>query len=600
VTAPAPVAPRGGSLRTLWRSFGDHGRALRAAVALRMLASLAMTVPVVAVAWVVERIRAGALTGSEALLVSAVVVASVVVQYGLWYASNHFAWVRTFHAVGDGRIAALRHVQSLPVGEVSGRRTGDVGAVLGADYEQVAVFAHNGLMTLVGGAVVPVITVAGLAFVDPLLALATGASILAAVPVFVGVNRSFVRQALARADTLAEANGRIVEYVQGVATARSFNRVGAALGWYRDAVARMRKVNDDLAVRITPLAYLAIGTAFLGVPLVIAVVGYQLLGGRVDGLTAVVFLVLVLRVYAPLVSVAIEVEGLRLTDAALTRIRRLHALVPQRFPDRTVAEPDGHDLTVDAVTFGYDPAAPVLRDVTLTAPAGAVTAVVGPSGAGKSTLLALAARFHDPDRGEVRLGGVPLPDLTAEQLRRAVTVVFQDVYLFAGTVRDNIAFGAPGVDDAAVEAAARAAHCHDFVTALPDGYDTWVGEGGLTLSGGERQRVSIARAILKDSPVVLLDEATAALDPLTERDVQRGLAALSRGRTTVVVAHRLSTVRTADRIVVLDGGRVAQCGTHDELVADPAGRYARLWADRERAVRWRLTGAGARGAAGAP
>jgi ATP-binding cassette subfamily B protein len=584
-----------GSLRTLWRSFGDHGRALRAAVALRMLASIAMTVPVVAVAWVVERIRAGVLTDREAGAVAAIVVCSVVVQYGLWYASNHFAWVRTFHAVGDGRIAALRHVQSLPVGEVSGRRTGDIGAVLGADHEQVAVFAHHGLMTLVGGAVVPVVTVAGLAVVDPALALATGASIVAAVPVFVGVNRAFVRRALARADALAEANGRIVEYVQGIATARSYNRIGPALAWYRDAVARMRAVNDDLAVRITPLAYVAIGTVFLGVPLVVAVAGYAVLGGRVDEWAAIVFLVLVLRVYAPLVSVAVEVEGLRLTDAALTRIRRLHALAPQAFPARRLAEPDGHDLAFAGVTFGYDPAAPVLSDVTLTAPAGAVTAVVGPSGAGKSTLLALAARFHDPDRGEVRLGGVPLRDLTADQLRRAVTVVFQDVYLFAGSVRDAIAFGAPGVDDAAVEAAARAARCHDLVTALPDGYDTWVGEGGLTLSGGERQRLSVARAILKDSPVVLLDEPTAALDPLTERDVQEGLAALSHGRTTVVVAHRLSTIRTADHIVVLDRGRVVQVGTHDELLVDAGGRYARLWADRERAVGWRLPGSGSPG-----
>jgi ATP-binding cassette subfamily B protein len=555
-----------------------------------MAASVAMVVPVVAVVWTVDRIRTGQLTADEALAVSAVVVGSVLVQYGFWYVSNHYAWVQTFHAVGEGRIAALRHVQSLPIGEVTGRRTGDVGAVLGADHEQVAVFAHNGLMTLVGGAALPVVMVVGLALVDLPLALATAASIAAAVPVFQWVNRSFVRQALARADTLAEANGRIVEYVQGIATARSYNRVGVALDWYGDAVARMRRVNDDLAVRITPLAYAAIGTVFLGVPLVVAAVGYWLLGGRIDGFTAVVFLVLVLRVYAPLVSVAIEIEGLRLTDAALTRIRRLHALPRQPFPTGRTVEPAGHDISFDRVTFGYEPARPVLHEVTFTASEGALTALVGPSGAGKSTILALAARFYDPDEGAVRLGGVPLADLTADQLAAAVSVVFQDVYLFSGTLHDNIAFGAADTDRtarAAVEEAARAARCHEFISALPDGYDTVVGEGGLTLSGGERQRVSIARALLKDAPVVLLDEATAALDPLTERTVHEAMAELSRGRTTITVAHRLSTIRGADRIVVVDGGRVVQQGRHEEL-ADVDGLYARLWAERERAARWRV------------
>jgi ATP-binding cassette subfamily B protein IrtB len=282
-------------------------------------------------------------------------------------------------------------------------------------------------------------------------------------------------------------------------------------------------------------------------------------------------------------------ESLRLADAALRRIGRIHDLRPQQAPAEPAATPAGHDLAFDRVTFGYEPGRPVLRDVTFTARAGATTAIVGASGAGKSTVLALAARFYDPDAGSVRLGGVPLRDLTPAQLFDAVTVVFQDVYLFAGTIRDNIAFGRPDADDAAVEAAARAARCHEFVAAMPDGYATRIGEGGLTLSGGERQRVSIARAILKDAPVVLLDEATSALDPLNEHAVAEALTELVTGRTVVVVAHRLSTIRTADQILVLDHGRVVQRGRHEELIVQD-GRYARLWAERERASRWRLPG----------
>jgi ATP-binding cassette subfamily B protein len=197
------------------------------------------------------------------------------------------------------------------------------------------------------------------------------------------------------------------------------------------------------------------------------------------------------------------------------------------------------------------------------------------------------ARFWDPQAGAVRLGGVDLRDLTADQLYDAVTVVFQDVYLFPGSVAENIAFGRPDALGDEVVAAARAAQAHEFVRALPQGYDTPVGEGGARLSGGERQRISIARAILKDAPVVLLDEATAALDPTNERLLQTALAALVRDKTVLVVAHRLATIRHADQIAVMDRGRIVERGRHDQLLAAP-GLYARLWAERERAARWRI------------
>ncbi|GAB3274926.1 ABC transporter ATP-binding protein [Kineosporia babensis] len=580
----AAVSP----LKALWSVFGERRRPLVLAVVLRALAAAAMGVPVAVIVWSVEAIRTGTLDESGAVGAGAVVVVAVSLQYALWFGANHLAWVNTFQAVGEGRINALRHVEKLPVGAVAGKGSGDISAVLGADHEQVAIYAHQGLMNLVGGAALPIATLIGLAVIDPLMAAVVAVSIVVAAPVFLLVNRAFVQQSLQRADTLAEANGRIVEYVQGIATARSYHQVGPKLLWYREAVARMRAVNDALAVKITPLAYVSIGVVFLGVPLVIAVCGYGLLDGQVDAFTAVVFLVVVLRVYTPLVSVAVEAEGLRLTDAALQRIARLHSLAPQAFRDREIARPLEHDLEFQAVRFGYDPERPVLSDVSFTASAGTTTALVGPSGAGKSTLLSLASRFYDPDRGTVRLGGVVLNDLTQDQLFDAVTIVFQDVYLFQGSIRDNIALGRPEATAADIERAARAARCHTFITALPDGYETRIGEGGLTLSGGERQRLSIARAILKDAPVVLLDEPTSALDPVNERAIQEALGELMRNRTVLVVAHRLSTIRHAEQILVLREGRITQRGTHDQLITRPDGLYARMWKDRERAANWRI------------
>lgn len=577
----------GGVLPMVWRLLGSRRRELAMALILRTAASLTLGIPVIVVVWVVQNVRTDSLTSQRAMAATLIVLGGFALQYLLSFASNAYAWTSTFLAVADARIETLRHIQRLPVPVVTSRRVGDISAVLTADFEAVSNFAHAGLITMIGGAALPVGAVIGLTILDPLLGATVAVSIIASIPVFLLVNRAFERRAIIRADLLADANSRIVEYVHGVATARSYNQAGARQRWYRDAVARMRQVNDEMAVKLTPLVYVSIGTLMLGIPLVIAVTGYRLLGGTVDVGTAVVFLVIVLRVYEPLFAVATQVEPLRLADAALQRIRRLHDLPPQDTPQEAVATPQGHDITFDHVGFGYDTDRPVLVDVSFTAEAGRTTAIVGPSGAGKSTILALASRFYDPDTGFVHLGGIPLTELTSDQVFQAVTIVFQDVYLFAGTIRDNIAFGAPDTDDAAIVAVARAARCHEFIEALPNGYATRIGEGGMTLSGGERQRLSIARAMLKDAPVVLLDEATSALDPLNEEAVAEALNRLCAGRTVIVVAHRLSTIRSADQILVVADGRIVQRGRHADLLAS-GGLYARLWSQRERASRWRL------------
>ncbi|MGH3940189.1 MAG: ABC transporter ATP-binding protein [Pseudonocardiaceae bacterium] len=283
-----------------------------------------------------------------------------------------------------------------------------------------------------------------------------------------------------------------------------------------------------------------------------------------------------------------RIANLPIAAANLARADRVLSAAIEPPPDPPVPALTSFDITFDGVGFGYRPGVPVLHEVSFTVAARSMTALVGPSGAGKTTALNLVAGFFHPDRGTVRIGGVDLRDLTPDQLFDAVSIVFQDVYLFAGTIRDNLVMGRPDAEDHKVTAAAKAASCHDFVMALPEGYQTVVGEGGRTLSGGQRQRISIARAILKDAPIVLLDEATAAVDPLNERLIQGALAALVADKTLLVVAHRLSTIRSADHIVALDRGRVVESGTHDDLVSR-GGLYARFWAGRQQAAHWRLT-----------
>jgi ATP-binding cassette subfamily B protein/subfamily B ATP-binding cassette protein MsbA len=241
-------------------------------------------------------------------------------------------------------------------------------------------------------------------------------------------------------------------------------------------------------------------------------------------------------------------------------------------------------LALRGVTFGYDPERPVLRNINLDVPAGATVAIVGPTGAGKSTLAGLILRFFDPDSGSVSFDGLDLRALRLGDARAQVAFVSQESFLFPISLADNIAYGRPTASREQIESAARAAHADEFIHALPDGYDTVVGERGATLSGGERQRIAIARALLKDAPIVVLDEPTSALDTVTEAGVLAALDALTTGRTTLVIAHRLATARTADQIVVLDDGAIAQTGIHQELV-DMPGLYADLYRQSSEHVR---------------
>jgi ATP-binding cassette subfamily B protein len=247
---------------------------------------------------------------------------------------------------------------------------------------------------------------------------------------------------------------------------------------------------------------------------------------------------------------------------------------------------DHFDIEFQDVSFRYD-AAEVLKNVSFQAPERSITALVGPSGSGKSTITNLVARFWDVNGGAVKIGGIDVRELSPDYLLSQVSMVFQNVYLFNDTIENNLLFGKPTATHAEVVAAAELARCHDFIMALPQGYQTVIGEGGASLSGGEKQRLSIARAILKDAPIVLLDEATASLDPENEQLIQQAFNALVERKTLLIIAHRLSTIQNADQIIVMESGRVVEQGRHAELVGQ-GGLYARFWEERQKARSWKI------------
>lgn len=354
------------------------------------------------------------------------------------------------------------------------------------------------------------------------------------------------------------------------------NRVRSACEAYRDACIDQERVTGALN-HLSGIALKA------GLPATLAVAA-ALVGTEIDPLVFVLFLMVGTRMYDPLSAAIMNWAELETSARAGRRV--LEVLEQKPLPGSGGIE--GTELSMEGVGFTYlgsDSAA--LEGVSILARTGSRIAVVGPSGSGKSTLLKLAARFYDPASGAVKLGGADISHASPESYYENVSMVFQDVYLFKDTVENNIRYGREDATHEEVVEAAKAARCHGFIEALPQGYQTPVGERGSTLSGGERQRIAIARAILKNAPVVFLDEATSALDPINEREVQKALGALLRGRTVVMVAHSLRSVRGADEIAVLERGRIAERGTHDRLMEE-GGLYASFYRLQEDSENWKI------------
>ena len=320
-----------------------------------------------------------------------------------------------------------------------------------------------------------------------------------------------------------------------------------------------------------------------GLSLITMVGVYLLMGGTLDITIFVMFLLVGTRIFDPLVGAIIQLPVFVYQTAAG---KRIVDLLDEPIMQGDGEAPQNHDISFENVTFGYGKDM-VLHNVSASFPSGTMTAIVGPSGSGKSTMLRLIARFYDPQSGAVRFGGIDETTVDPEKLMSKISVVFQDVYLFQDTIGNNIRYGRENATQEEIEAAAKLAHCHDFIMALPDGYDTMVGEGGSTLSGGEKQRISIARAILKDAPVLLLDEATSSLDPENEVEVQQAIEELVKDRTVVMIAHKLKTIAGADQIIVLDQGEVKEVGTHKELM-DNHGLYRHLWDIQQTTAGWQI------------
>jgi ATP-binding cassette subfamily B protein len=477
-------------------------------------------------------------------------------------------------------LRTFRHVHQLSLSYHIGRKTGGLSRIIERGVKGVE-FLLRFLLFSIGPLIIELLMIGGvLATVFDIRYLAVVAGVIAAYVAFTyKVTEWRVRLRKRMNDQDTDANQKAIDSLLNFETVKYFGAEGREAARYDRAM----EGYEEAAIRTThSLALLNVGQALLMtgglvVVMVMAAVGVQ------DGTLSVGDFVMV-NAYMIQITMPLNFLGTvyREIRQSLVDMGEMFDLLqqPPDVSDAPGAGPlrvTGGTVTLEDVRFGYDPARPILDGVGLTVPAGQSVAVVGPSGAGKSTIGRLLFRFYDVDAGAVTIDGQDVRDVTQDSLHAAIGVVPQDTVLFNDTIGYNIAYGRDDATQAEIEAAARAARLHDFVTGLPQGYDTLVGERGLKLSGGEKQRVGIARTLLKDPPILLLDEATSALDTETEQDIQEALRRAGQGRTVITIAHRLSTVADADRIVVLEAGEVVEDGTHADLLAR-GGRYARLWA----------------------
>lgn len=476
-------------------------------------------------------------------------------------------------------------LKRVPLGYFSQNSVGDILAGVTTELSVLELQGMKMVDAVINGYAKFIATVLCLIFFSPVAAAISVIGVVLSALALHGISRHSEKTATTAHEAVENMSGAAIEYIRGLSIVKSFGQEGASTQSFRSANKALKDIRIGIEKGFTPfncLHLFALKLASMGIVFICA---WQAAQGQMSMAFFLMFVLFSFVMFGSVENINDAAHLLGVIDSAMDK---LEALENAEYIDQdgTDIKPTSYDIEFKDVSFGYDDRM-VLHDLNFTIPQNATTAIVGPSGGGKTTLCNLIARFYDVNSGTITLGGTDIRIFTCDSLLRNISMVFQNVYLFRDTIKNNIKFGSPDAADEQIIAAAKAARCHDFIMALPDGYDTVIGEGGSSLSGGEKQRISIARAMLKDAPIVILDEATASIDPENEHLIQEAISALTHGKTIVTIAHRLATIENADQILVIDGGTVAQRGTHKELL-EQEGTYKTFIKIREQAEGWRI------------
>ena len=561
-------------------------RSLIVGMVCNVLKALFMAPTIVAVFWALE--HRDALGPDVIWQCLALLLVSVAGQYAMQYAIDITMDARGFDIFRDLRLRVGDRLKGAAMGYFSEQRLGAITTTLTTTLHQLEEFMTICLTGLSGGLATAAIMGIGFLLMAPPVAAITFAGIVAGLFVLrVLLRRSgaVTKRVLKAQEAMSDA---VMEYARGMAVLRSFGTPADALAAAERSFEEKRAADyaqEAAAQGLLKLYALVFNLASCGVLFAACAL---CLTGALSLPWALTLLVASFMIYGELIAANNGAFLSKKIGNELDRVDEVCDIPKQDSTDEPLAMV-GYDVEFDHVSFGYGDGREVIRDVSLRIPEGSSCAIVGPSGSGKTTLVNLIARFWDVDAGRISIGGADVRGGTAESLLARISMVFQDVYLFNDTIESNIRFGVPEATHEQVVAASEAARCHGFISALPQGYDTILEEGGASLSGGERQRISIARAILKDAPIVILDEATSSVDPENEHDLIAALSRLAAGKTVISIAHRLNTVATADQILVLDAGRIVQRGRHGQLMEEE-GLYRSFIELRRAAAGWTIGG----------
>lgn len=516
---------------------------------------------------VTGRINAASMWGAWGMM-----VLLFAVSYGLENTACKYTYRDSFMVTAKGRVRLAEHIRKLPLGFLMGKESGEIGNTMMNDFSRIEAAMTHILPQMIGGVLIAVIAPVLMLRLDWRMGLAAFLGLPATLIIMLGMRSLEHKLDTQLTAAKVEQAGRLQEYLRGMQLIKAYNMQGQNFGTLELACRKYRDSYIRVEGSLGPLNLLSAAFLQSGLSIMTVVGVYLVLGGSLDVPSFALFLLVGTRIFDPLAVAIMNDSELRMCGMAGERILNL---LNEPELDGNQPAPENHKIQFEQVSFGYGNER-VLHDISAAFEQGTMTALVGPSGSGKSTMLQLAARFYDPQSGRVLFGGENEREMEPEKLMRKISMVFQEVYLFRDTIANNIRYGRENASQEEIEQAAKQANCYDFITARPEGFHTMIGEGGSTLSGGEKQRISIARAILKNAPVILLDEATASLDPENETEIRQAIGRLIQGRTVIVIAHRLNTIIEADNILVLDKGRLVQTGTHEQLLAQ-GGLYSRLW-----------------------
>ena len=555
------------------------------AVVLGVIRAVFAALRITAIAVVVQGLIEGQLTSRHLWLSLGIMVVSVLGQFCINLKTTMLQCEAGYHSCADKRIKIAEHLRYLPMGFFNRNSLGAITNVTTNTLEALGDIATRIVMVTTQGILTTAVIAVFVLCFDWRIGLILTAGIMLYV-LFNAVMQRSVRPVAPRKHKAdEELVTQVIEYVQGIAEVKNYSMTDESARKLDAAITEKQTADTKLEYTVIPWVTLQnIATKLTGVAMSVMSLKFYF-DGTMDLLYCIVMMISALLIYESLDSMSAFSALIRNIQIAVAKTKEIMDMPPMDI-DGAEVTPAKRDIELRNVDFSYD-RKKIIDNVCLTIPEKTTTAFVGPSGGGITTLCHLMARFWDVQGGQVLLGGRNVKDYSFDSLMRNFSFVFQNVYLFEDTIANNIRFGEPEASMEKVIEAAKKARCHDFITALPDGYDTVIGEGGASLSGGEKQRISIARAIMKDAPVIILDEATANVDPESEAELTAAIEALTKEKTIIMIAHRLKTVRHADQIFVVDNGRIVQHGTHGELIAEE-GIYKTFVEGRQEAASWKI------------